>query len=158
MTDERLLDLTMDEIRRSLPLRIALWTAAAMVVLSVMAQVPLIVQRFIPPYTISEATPVSLDEIRAGDSLMIRYKVVRWRVCRIDLDRLIMGDDGSLLYRDRTPGGGHDLGSERTLVNSLHIPKDAKPGKYTLYTTASNECSDGLHTTDAPPVKFEVVE
>ena len=53
---------------------------------------------------------------------------------------------------------GHKLGTEHKLLNGLHIPNNAKPGEYILNTTVVNECSDGLHTVEAPPLRFRIIE
>lgn len=156
MSEDILLRQTLGEVRASRPLRYAIWAALILIFVSIALQIPLIVQRFISPYVITSASLLSQD-IHPGDSLLVSYSIIRRRVCRVDIDRWIVeAPEGVLLYKDRTPGGGHELGSQRRIVNSLRVPEDAKPGEYILHTTVVNECADGLHTTDAPSLLFRI--
>lgn len=108
--------------------------------------------------TVVMETIVETPVLRATDRLSVRFVIDKNKLCKTDVDRFLMADDRTVIYRDRVTGGAALLGKTRTVRYVLALPPDIKPGKYFYRGFVHSDCDDGQYTTPQPDGPFEVVE
>jgi hypothetical protein len=99
-------------------------------------------------------------KVAPDGELVMLYTVHRTRVCKTDIDRVIMraGDPGEIVWRTRVAGLGVAVtkGPVQRRVR-VDLPDGLAPGKYVYRSTLFSDCGDDvLHSLDSPDVHFEV--
>lgn len=101
-------------------------------------------------------TPVVAPD---GD-LVMRFLVHRRRVCKTDIDRVIMtaGHPGEIVWRARVAGIG--VAATKTPVERrirIVLPEGLPDGSYIYKSTLFSDCGDGvMHSLESPDIRFSV--
>ena len=118
-----------------------------------------LIQRFIPPVTMTlglAENPV----VERGGVIKLIYEYDHKRFCETTLIRFIVRVDTKepeIVWRDRVPGGATPLGHQRVL-NSMKLPPEIEPGKYEFRLFTSSNCGSAFFQSKADDIKFEVTK
>lgn len=120
---------------------------------------------------VAEDAVIENENVKLGDIVVIAYTFNRRSYCRTEIDRFILGIDGTVRRRERLPAGTTKLGRQivRAFVPTV-VP--ARPwlgiygnpmelmvgGEYVVREFIHSDCGDKLHTEMVPDVHFRIVE
>ena len=143
------------EIKQSRVLLIAIGFATAVTVLALFLLLNIGPAWRLAPYLVPQATIVDA-ELKSGALLRMGFRVIRRRICKVDLDRfMVRADTDEVVYRVRVPGGAGPIGDSWIAIE-ITVP-DLEPGKYVYRTTIINSCEEAVYATTTPDVRFTVV-
>jgi hypothetical protein len=109
-----------------------------------------------PPLTALAAvleTPV----VESGGKLSITLTTHRSRLCKADIDRVILRSDETTVWRTRVSGLGQAVTDEpitRKVV--VPLPDGLPDGKYIYRSVTYSECPDGDFSLPIPDLHFEI--
>ena len=104
------------------------------------------------------AAGVEDSKIIQGGTARFFFDFDHIKFCQDNLARFVATQpDNAIVYRDSVPGGAVGLGKQH-VVNPFKLPPELRVGKYKFRVFANSECRDGVHSTPAPEIEFEIVE
>lgn len=137
----------------------SLWVVSALLVVSVSLQLPRMVYRFIPPYEVIDAW-IETPQVRRGDLIVVGYRAIRKRVCRLDVDHNVFSEsNGLVIIHQRSPIGTQVVDQVVEFrLDGMRVFDKVKAGRYVVAATFTSECTEVMHVVNAPLVKFTVIE
>lgn len=103
---------------------------------------------------------VELVETTLGpdDPLQIRFVSHRTRLCKADLDRIVLDSDGTPVHAVRQTGIGQAVTKEPiTRTIRVPLPWGLPPGQYTYRSTVFSDCGGDIFAAPSPDLTFEIV-
>ncbi len=98
-------------------------------------------------------------EVKLNSVFRAHYALTRLRPCRTEVSTFMENTETHEIVRRETYiGGARAPGVYEDILLAFKVPPPANTGCYTLGTTATNYCSEGVHVIQAPYIKFCVVE
>lgn len=107
------------------------------------------------PYSVPDARTVT-HEVHVGGRLRMAFRIVRKRICPIELERSITdAQSGVVVMREKVKGGLTPVGDDWNVIDII-VP-DIPPSRYVYQTTITNTCVNGVYVSKTPPVEFVVL-
>lgn len=110
----------------------------------------------IEPYAF-RGVDVLTPKVRAGQPVRVIYDLDRRRVCTTTIAQFwVDAETGTVIHRDRVPGGYSPLGAHRTLV-VLTPPASLPLGRYIYRSVMESDCGLTGYAVQTPDVPFEIM-
>lgn len=95
--------------------------------------------------------------IEPDQPLQIRFTSHRTRLCKADLDRIVLDANGQPVHAVRQAGIGQAVTAEPiTRTITVPIPYGLPPGHYTYRSTVFSDCGGDIFAAPSPDLPFEI--